>query len=1008
MKKIKKKLSLMIAIVMICSNLLGYAEVPPPEIPVPELKGMGVESTESTEILGYVKGYALLRNSYFDDSQKTTYSRDIARMAALGVIKRDYSSEYRPEIEITQQELIELLVRMSGEENIVLNNVINNANGMGDEAVARLMREEYVNRATALGIITADERLGLIRPATKEQTALWIAKMLGMDPTYQNVNVIYSFDDWKTITPTSRGYIETLLTEKVMDVDNDGQFNGNRAITRGEVAYILNHTADKMYDAMGITSNVGLVIGKKESSVQETNNVIDERRLVVRNMDGTLTTILTKHNKGNNIRNDYVVLLNDIVTDSKRLDVGHQIEYLIRDEQVIYAEVYNDGSIREQIKRESEEGENLNIYYGYINKRISEEKWEKGQYLSIDRLRTTIYTGLVFDLVVEDNLTTGIKNDIIVYKDNKIGGIDLLAENDVVELLVRDEKNIVYVLVKDPTHGQESGTVRFIETDPTTGVTMLTLFDYDDKIKKYEVTNYANITINHELATVDDLRYGQDVLLSITNGYVTNISAETFLNPGFIPDYSKMRFGTISSVNKSGSIKVKYDNGTYKTIKVPDGTTILKGGNIISVFALSAGDKVKLFFNDIYSDSTSLIEVEGKEQLIQNLYRGLVSDVNVYKNEMTIVEPAILNNAQWKNVETFYSKTFKVGEDVGIYVRGEKIDLTTLSKLYKSKPVYIAVRDDYSTEAVVQVSVAVGGEHFASDRVGTIDKALGTFELQDNNRNIVFNEGTIFIKNSKLVDSSSISKLDDVIVVSDYYRGQDSANIVRITSDIEKIFDNIYIGAVENVYGFAFNLRNYAQISGNQWSDVNRSTSAMFSYFNDQHILDVTDKSNFKSLSSYQFYHGGYSRLENKSKNSSGLDYDRYYTYFITDTDRHVIGMNVRQYGLLDGQMLDPILTDEADIKKKLDIKTNNFVLTRGVVANIDTKWKRIEITDSHDWAEDFGRWNANRGNSSVDYRDTIIVKNDKRIEIEDLRQGDDIFLVRDDEDALILIVEVK
>ena len=116
--------------------------------------------------------------------------------------------------------------------------------------------------------------------------------------------------------------------------------------------------------------------------------------------------------------------------------------------------------------------------------------------------------------------------------------------------------------------------------------------------------------------------------------------------------------------------------------------------------------------------------------------------------------------------------------------------------------------------------------------------------------------------------------------------------------------------------------------------------------------------------------------------------------------------MNIRKYGLLEGQMTDVLKTDENDIKTELDIKTNNFVLSRGAVANIDEYWKRIEITDSHDSAEDFGRWNANRGNSSVEYRDAIIIKNNQRIEIEDLLKGDSLFILRDDEDALVIVVE--
>jgi hypothetical protein len=384
----------------------------------------------------------------------------------------------------------------------------------------------------------------------------------------------------------------------------------------------------------------------------------------------------------------------------------------------------------------------------------------------------------------------------------------------------------------------------------------------------------------------------------------------------------------------------------------------------------------------------------------------LVQSVNVYRNELTIIEPSVLNNAQWKESEDDYSKTFTLNDTAKISVRGEEITLDELSKLYKQSTVYVAVRDDYSVEQVMQVSVSVGGERFSVDRVEDIDKVIGNLELFDNNRNIIFNDGTIVIKNSKLVDISSIDKYDDVVVVSDYYKGQDNANVVRITSDAEKIFNQVYIGAIENIYTTSFTLRNYASISGNEWDSVKSTSSSYFHYFNDLNIIDITDKTNFETLPAYDFYHGGYSRKENENDSSNGLDYWRYYTFFVTDEDRKVIGMNIRQNGLLDGQMIDPINDDEDDIKRELDLKLAGLVLTRGTVAAFNDTYQRIEITDSHDWAEDFGRWNANRGNSAVEWRDAVIVKNSKRIEKEDINLGDYLYVLRDDEDALIIFVE--
>ena len=1007
MRRLNKKAVILVIMAMVFNMILGFGQVPS-EIPVPELRGMTIEDGDSEAIDAYDKGYPLYSNTYFFDTQKSIFSRDVSRLGALGIIHKENDMNFYPEETMTRQSYLEHMVRLVGQEAQVIEDTFTQGAGMNQDALQRLSQDLYIEAAINAGIVTAAESRNLFNPITKEDGALWLSRALGLQGTFQNAENLYSFSDWQSIVPEARGLIETLVSDQIMTVDGDGNFNPKRTLTRGEVANILNNAADSQFDNLGVTEQVGLVIGKSKETETITGGTINRETFTIRNLDGTLSTLTTSINKKTGERDEFVLYKNGITTISKYLEVGHQIAYLIRDDQVFFAEVLEDGTIQEQIKEMNAEGGNGVLYYGLINERIQEEKWSGQDYLEIDRLRTSTYNGQIFDIVVEENFTTNIKNDIIVYKDGTIGGVDLLEPGDVIEMLVEDEARIIYVKVNPPTQDQVSGTIRFVDTDPETGQTLLTVFDYNNNIKKYELAPYARIEVNHDTAAVSDLKYGQDVNLWITNGYVIKVTGETFLNPGFIPDYSKMRTATLMEVTPLGNIRVKYPTGKTEMIEVPDTTTLLKGGNIISPQALQEGDKLKLYFNDIYSNRASLIEIEGKEQLIQNIYRGLVQDVNVYRNQLTLVEPAVLNNAQWKTDPEVYTKTFDVPKDTPIYVRGEAIDLETVAKLYKNYPIYIAVRDDYSKESVVQLSVALGGEHFAVDRVNYLDRTVGQLELQDNNRNVTFNEGTIFVKNSKIVDSSALQNLDDVIMVSDYYRGQNNANIVRITSDAERIFDQIHIGAIENVYGYAFNLRNHATISGNQWSDVNRSNSALFFYFNELDIVDITDKTDFKTLSSYEFFHSGYSREENKVENAPGLDYHRYYTFFVTDDERKVIGMNIRKYGLVDGQNIDMFTQDENDIKEEIDDALRTTVLTRGTIASFDTTWKRIEMTDSHDWADDFGRWNANRGNSSVEYRDAIIIKNNKRIEIEDLNQGDYIYVLRDDEDALVIFVEER
>ncbi len=166
-----------------------------------------------------------------------------------------------------------------------------------------------------------------------------------------------------------------------------------------------------------------------------------------------------------------------------------------------------------------------------------------------------------------------------------------------------------------------SGTVRYVTEDEETGQSTITVFGYDDVIYEYPVASYVNITINDTYANLDDLQYGQDVTLDLNQGYVTNIDSETFVdNPGYIPKYGKIRMGTVFAVFPASLV---FEIGEKRlTYDIPDGIPITKGGIAITKNAIKEGDSVKLFFDDIYTDKISKIEVEGIERLIQQVFKA--------------------------------------------------------------------------------------------------------------------------------------------------------------------------------------------------------------------------------------------------------------------------------------------------------------------------------------------------------------------------------------------------
>lgn len=198
---------------------------------------------------------------------------------------------------MTRQDYLAHMVRLIGQEGQVVEDTFTQGAGMNQEALQRLSDQLYLDAAINAGILTQAESRNLLEDVTKEEGALWLSRALGLEPTFQNAENLYSFSDWQSILPEARGFIETLVSDQLMAVDGDGNFNPKRTLTRGEVANTLNNAVETQFDNLGVEEQVGLVIGKSQATETITGGTIERETFTVRNLDGTLSTLTTSRNK---------------------------------------------------------------------------------------------------------------------------------------------------------------------------------------------------------------------------------------------------------------------------------------------------------------------------------------------------------------------------------------------------------------------------------------------------------------------------------------------------------------------------------------------------------------------------------------------------------------------------------------------------------------------------------------------------------------------------------------
>ena len=125
---------------------------------------------------------ALYTNASFNDISQHWARASIYRMAALGVI-RDSGDAYRPEALASKEDTLGALMRLGELEGMAQQTWVAPEEEAGFQ---NLWGANYVAWAQGKGIITAEERatLNWKNPATREELAYWMARILNFPPVY--------------------------------------------------------------------------------------------------------------------------------------------------------------------------------------------------------------------------------------------------------------------------------------------------------------------------------------------------------------------------------------------------------------------------------------------------------------------------------------------------------------------------------------------------------------------------------------------------------------------------------------------------------------------------------------------------------------------------------------------------------------------------------------------------------------------------------------------------------
>ena len=304
-------------------------------------------------------------------------------------------------------------------------------------------------------------------------------------------------------------------------------------------------------------------------------------------------------------------------------------------------------------------------------------------------------------------------------------------------------------------------------------------------IESYEGETYylplgSNVIYTIDGYIVDKFNFlpGIEVYVGLQGSSVASVEGYSTSNLGYIPSGGKIKTGRIARIDRN-QLVLRLATGDEETFFTMPHTITLKNGQNTNIDVLYEGDKVKLYFDEYDTNIVSRISIEGDSVRIKGLYKGRLSVADKHSDKITLSDVFMLRNGGFR--QFMPSMTLPYNGSSPLYIGGYPITYDNL-KFYNGKTVYMAIKDFFGKDRIERMVVQNQYESTYSDKIIDMNRISEEFELR-NNRNIGFNDGTMIIKNDRIVDIFALNAQSDVFVVADGRGMQSGADVIYVLNE---------------------------------------------------------------------------------------------------------------------------------------------------------------------------------------------------------------------------------
>ncbi|SET22278.1 S-layer homology domain-containing protein [Natronincola peptidivorans] len=637
---------------------------------------------------------------------------------------------------------------------------------------------------------------------------------------------------------------------------------------------------------------------------------------------------------------------------------------------------------------------------------------KEGEIVTTENIQHQGVTKRVLTIKNDDNSNNLIvveasNKDFPVRKNGNLSLSNALSRGDWIRYYINEGNEVIYAAVDDVPIREIEG---FVETTDIEN-RQLVMTDFQNRRHILEVPSSAKIQVNGRSVPLDGLLYGMEIKASVHNNRASSLQGYLEEDPdrhGYIPPGTRVKVGDVLFID-SDTVEIR-SAGNRERYRINTGTRILRNERPSQLFEVKVGDRVMLFFNDIYSPDIATIRVEDHERHIDGVYRGQIEQVDQRNREIILRNVSTYQQGRWVRHPQDQVKLRAEGDL--LYEGGEKITLRDLTSR-RDQEVYIALENSYGVPRVAKLLMKQGST-VAYDSTIT-DIQFGTSRMIVDNVGFNFHPGTIVIKDNRLVDMLNLDLRQTVNIAADLLRGTRNASVISIegTSMLDDRIDGtrlaIYRGTIQDIHQYGITLGrlayrlDYLRLEDNRW--VEMSGSRRVTLTEDTYIYD--SQLELEIEASYFIDTRFIDPEDIEDDELRRRITDRFYlnkgAYFVVK-ETHVDGEVYEEVLALN---LTPVSIHEGG---RLHIEHSAI----GSISEVDMDNETITLNNVRHWNSLNNRWETVPRGETINTDKAVILLNDTPVgkeELHRLRRNAQAYVVKSKnvstgDDAYVIIVE--